>query len=135
MRLSTALLSILPALAAAQESSAGGAPEPSLTTVTGTSVTTLTTTTTDTTHLTKTITLSRVATILSTINGTERVLGTGTITPALPSASLPVATTSSASGPGASAVPSKGPANAGAALDAGKVALAGVAGMLVAALL
>ncbi|OAA60678.1 hypothetical protein ISF_05717 [Cordyceps fumosorosea ARSEF 2679] len=122
MRLSTILLAVLPAIAAAQSDAS-----PSLTTVTSTSKTTITTTTTDTAHLTKTVTLSRVHTVVS-INSTGVILPTGgTVT--LPSSTAPASTAAPTT------LPTKGPSNAGVALDAGRVALAGVAGMVVAALL
>ncbi|ATY63883.1 hypothetical protein A9K55_003926 [Cordyceps militaris] len=122
MRLSTVLVAILPAFAAAQSSDSA-----SLTTVTGTSTTT--TTMTNTEYVTKTVTLSRVHTTVSTVsslNSTTAIQPTGGIT-------LPTA--SSASATPTTLPTTKGPTNAGAALDAGKVVFAGVAGIVIAALL
>lgn len=130
MRFSTALVAALPALALADTTGVSSA---SMTTVTDISRTTITTTCTDTAHLTKTVTLSRIHTTVSTVNSTSTVIQpTGGIThptSSLPSASLTSGTTTP------SAVPAKGPSNAGGALDAGRLAFAGVVGMVVAALL
>ncbi len=123
MRFSTVLVAVLPALAVADTSAA-----PSLTTVTSVSKTTITTTCTDTTYLTKTVTLQRVHTTVSTRNSTSTVIQpTGGIT--LPAPTNPAASSTP------TALPTKGPASGGAALHAGKFAFAGVAGMVVAALL
>ncbi|KAJ3482361.1 hypothetical protein NLG97_g7590 [Lecanicillium saksenae] len=119
MRLSTVVLAVLPAFAMADSVSSA----PSMTTVTDHSKTTITTTCTDTAFLTKTVTLSRVHTTVSTLNSTAVIQPTGGIThPASTPTTLPSPS-------------NKGPSNAAGALDAGKVAFAGVAGMVVAALL
>lgn len=123
MRLSSVVLAVLPALAMADSASSSAAA--SVTASSAVSMTTITTTCTD--SITKTITLSRVHTTVSMlgVNSTAVIQPTGGITHPAPSTTpttLP-------------AGPSKGPSNAAGALDAGKVAFAGVAGMLVAALL
>ncbi|KAJ6783363.1 hypothetical protein PWT90_09478 [Aphanocladium album] len=120
MRLSTVVLAVLPAFAMADSVSSA----PSMTTVTDHSKTTITTTCTDTAFVTKTVTLSRVHTTVSMLNSTTAIQPTGGITH--PATSTPTTLPTG---------PSKGPSNAAGALNAGKVAFAGVAGMVVAALL
>lgn len=115
MQLSTLILAVLPALALAQESSyvAPGAPTTTVTTVM-------------TTHLTKTISLSRVHTVTSysTNSTTTSCLTTGGTTSwSTPSTTGVVPTTT------------KGPENAGSALEAGKMILVGVAGMVAVAMM
>ncbi|OAA35211.1 hypothetical protein BBO_08813 [Beauveria brongniartii RCEF 3172] len=124
MRLSTLLFAVLPALAAADDANSAA---PSVTTITETS--------TGTIHFTKTITLARVHMVVSTLNSTSSaaIQPTGGITH--PSSIAATTTTTTTAAGGATAVPTKGPSNAGAALDAGKVVFAGVAGMVIAALL
>ncbi|KAM3507114.1 hypothetical protein MY11210_007270 [Beauveria gryllotalpidicola] len=126
MRLSTLLFVVLPALAAADDANAAA---PSLTTITETS--------TGTIHLTKTVTLARVHMVVSTLNSTSSVAiqPTGGITHPSSIAATTTTATATATVASPTALPSKGSVNAGAALDAGKVVFAGVAGMLVAALL
>ncbi|KAK5991217.1 hypothetical protein PT974_09495 [Cladobotryum mycophilum] len=82
--------------------------------------TTSTTTCTSTTIMTKTVTLARVHTVTAGHNATS----TGGYIPS-----------STAFHPTAVPTHTKGPENAGSALDAGKVALAGFAGMLVVAMM
>ncbi|KAM3497677.1 hypothetical protein MY10362_008979 [Beauveria mimosiformis] len=124
MRLSTLLFAVLPALAAADDATSAA---PSVTTITETS--------TGTIHFTKTITLARVHMVVSTLNSTSSaaIQPTGGITHPSSIAATTTATTTAAGSP--TAVPTKGLSNAGAALDAGKVVFAGVAGMVIAALL
>ncbi|KAM3557809.1 hypothetical protein MY1884_004318 [Beauveria asiatica] len=124
MRLSTLLFAVLPALAAADDANSAA---PSVTTITETS--------TGTIHLTKTVTLARVHMVVSTLNSTSSaaVQPTGGI--AHPSSIAATTTPTTTAAGGSTAVPTKGPSNAGAALDAGKVVFAGVAGMVIAALL
>ncbi|KAM3438037.1 hypothetical protein MY4824_003484 [Beauveria thailandica] len=126
MRLSTLLFAVLPALAAADDANSAA---PSVTTITETS--------TGTIHLTKTITLARVHMVVSTLNSTSSaaIQPTGGITHPSSIAATTTTTTTTAAAGGSTAVPTKGPSNAGAALDAGKVVFAGVAGMVIAALL
>ncbi|KAK8140991.1 hypothetical protein G3M48_001105 [Beauveria asiatica] len=126
MRLSTLLFAVLPALAAADDANSAA---PSVTTITETS--------TGTIHLTKTITLARVHMVVSTLNSTSSaaIQPTGGITHPSSIAATTTTTTTTAAAGGSTAVPTKGPSNAGAALDAGKVVFAGVAAMVIAALL
>lgn len=116
MRLSTVLFAVLPALAMADSVSSA----PSVTAASDQSKTTITTTCTETARVTKTITLARVHAVVSTLNSTTLIQPTGGITKPAP---LPTTT------------PAQPPKNAGVSLEAGKVVFAGVAGMVVAALL
>ncbi|KAM3560764.1 hypothetical protein ARSEF4850_003522 [Beauveria asiatica] len=128
MRLSTLLFAVLPALAAADDANSAA---PSVTTITETS--------TGTIHLTKTVTLARVHMVVSTLNSTSSaaIQPTGGIThpSSIAATTTTTTTTATTAAGGSTAVPTKGPSNAGAALDAGKVVFAGVAGMVIAALL
>ncbi|KAF1733153.1 hypothetical protein CRV24_007052 [Beauveria bassiana] len=125
MRLSTLLFAVLPALAAADDANSA-AP----------SVTTITETRTGTIHFTKTVTLARVHMVVSTLNSTSSAViqPTGGITHPSSIAATTTTTTAAAAG-SPTAVATKGSTNAGATLDAGKVVFAGVAGMVIAALL
>ncbi|KAH0491805.1 hypothetical protein TgHK011_003213 [Trichoderma gracile] len=100
-----------------------------------------TTTETSTTVLTKTVTLQKVHTVTSvssSVNATathvasisHHLVGTGVTTTYYQPTAPP-----STGAPVASATATKGPQNAGVALEASKVALAGVAGMIVVALM
>ncbi|KAK1244472.1 hypothetical protein MKX07_003271 [Trichoderma sp. CBMAI-0711] len=101
-----------------------------------------TTTETSTTVLTKTVTLKKVHTVTSvssSLNATtthaatissHSLVGTGVTTTYYQPTAPP-----STGAPVASATTTKGPQNAGVALEASKVALAGVAGMIVVALM
>ncbi|PTB64771.1 hypothetical protein BBK36DRAFT_1160937 [Trichoderma citrinoviride] len=105
-----------------------------------------TTTETSTTVLTKTVTLKKVHTVTSissshnattthaaaTTSSHHHLVGT-----AVSSATYfqPTGVVSSTGAPVASATATKGPQNAGVALEASKVALAGVAGMIMVALM
>ncbi|KAM3525055.1 hypothetical protein NHJ13051_004195 [Beauveria bassiana] len=126
MRLSTLLFAVLPALAAADDANSA-AP----------SVTTITETRTGTIHFTKTVTLARVHMVVSTLNSTSSaaIQPTGGITHPSSIAATTTTTTTAAAAGSPTAVATKGSTNAGAALDAGKVVFAGVAGMVIAALL
>ncbi|KAL6882996.1 hypothetical protein HDV57DRAFT_517016 [Trichoderma longibrachiatum] len=102
-----------------------------------------TTTETATTVLTKTVTLKKLHTVTSvassSLNATtthaatissHHLVGTGVTTTYYQPTAPP-----STGAPVASATATKGPQNAGVALEASKVALAGVAGMIVVALM
>ncbi|KAM3432102.1 hypothetical protein MY4824_006769 [Beauveria thailandica] len=111
MRLSAVFLSVFSAFAAAQSSEST-----SLTTVAAASTTTVTE------NLTKTIFLSRVHTTDSNINSISAIQPTDGVT---------VPTTTVSSTPATMPSPVKGFANY-KALDAGKIVLAGVVGIVVA---
>ncbi|TFB01257.1 hypothetical protein CCMA1212_006849 [Trichoderma ghanense] len=103
-----------------------------------------TTTETSTTVLTKTVTLKKLHTVTSissslnattthaaaTASSNHHLIGTGVTTTYYQPTAPP-----STGAPVASATATKGPQNAGVALEASKVALAGVAGMIVVALM
>ncbi|OAQ67265.1 hypothetical protein VFPPC_14459 [Pochonia chlamydosporia 170] len=113
MHLTKLVFAVLPALALADTSAVTSAAPTS------------TTTCTSTTTLVKTITLSRAHTVTSTWgHNSTTYMPTGGMTSFTP----PPATT-------APAPTTKGPQNAAGALDATKIAFAGVAGMLVVALM
>ncbi|KAM3497792.1 hypothetical protein MY10362_008865 [Beauveria mimosiformis] len=111
MRLSTVFLAVLSASAAAQRSEST-----SLTTITGASTTTVTE------HVTKTMFLSRVHTTDSNINSISGVQPTDGVT---------IPTTAMSSIPATMPSPTKGFADDNA-LNAGKVVLAAVVGIVVA---
>ncbi|KAK2595204.1 hypothetical protein QQS21_007057 [Conoideocrella luteorostrata] len=121
MQLTKFVLAILPALALADTSSASAS---------ASSAPATTTTCTSTMKLVKTVTLSQAHTVTSTLaQNTTSFMPTGGMTSV---STPPVVTTAPAPVP----VPStKGPDNAAGTLDATRVALAGVAGMIVVAMM
>ncbi|KAL6866850.1 hypothetical protein J3F83DRAFT_715661 [Trichoderma novae-zelandiae] len=97
-----------------------------------------TTTETSTTVLTKTVTLKKVhvvTSISSPHNATTTSSHHYSVGTAVSTTSLQPTAAFSTGAPVASATATKGPQNAGVALEASKVALAGVAGMIIVALM
>lgn len=121
MQLTTLILAVLPAMALADTSSATG-PAPATGTVTSIF----------TTKLVKTVTLSHAHTVVTSVASTW----SHNSTTYMPTNHMPTGgMTSVFTSPAVTTAPGpeptiKGPVNAASALDATKVALAGVAGML-----